>query len=175
MNLSEINSVEYDNITSNMNYDPDTGVFTWSKPYRGNIVGSIVGRELHSGYWQIRFMSKNYLAHRLAWFYCFKEWPAEELDHINRVRSDNRLDNLREATRKENSRNCNNTSTYGHNIYKRYDKFRVARQINGTILYFGTYKNLETAIAVRDYIEYCQSNLLPLPSAEELHLKYESQ
>jgi hypothetical protein len=46
-----------------------------------------------------------YYAHRLAWLWWFGEWPEGGLDHINRIRNDNRIDNLREATRSENQRN----------------------------------------------------------------------
>lgn len=172
MKLSEDVLVEYNNILFNIEYDPDTGIFTWIQPYRNNIVGSTVGRLLPNGYRQVRFMNKNYLAHRLAWFYCFKEWPTSDLDHINRNRDDNRLDNLREVSRKQNMRNCGNTSKYGHNIYLRYNKFRVAREFNGAVKYFGTYSDINTAIMVRDYIDECEDAGIVLPTREELYNLY---
>jgi hypothetical protein len=51
---------------------------------------------------------KLYGAARLAWLYVHGEWPKNQIDHINRLRDDNRLVNLRDVTHTEN---CNNIST----------------------------------------------------------------
>ena len=48
---------------------------------------------------------RRYLAHRLAWFYVYGEWPRKGLDHINRDRLDNRIANLREADHAQNVQN----------------------------------------------------------------------
>lgn len=53
----------------------------------------------------IRVGYDKYFAHRLAWFYVRGEWPPAEIDHINCDPSDNRISNLRPATRTENSAN----------------------------------------------------------------------
>jgi len=57
-----------------------------------------------------------YRAHRLAWFHTYGAWPAGDLDHVNGNRADNRLTNLREASRSENCWNSrkskNNTSGF---------------------------------------------------------------
>jgi hypothetical protein len=44
------------------------------------------------------------LAHKVAWFYVYGEWLLE-IDHKNRIRSDNRITNLRKATRNQNNMN----------------------------------------------------------------------
>ena len=59
-------------------------------------VGDIAGCLVKTGYRQIKIGNTAYLAHRLAWFYVYGEWP-EQLDHINRIKTDNRLDNIEEA------------------------------------------------------------------------------
>ncbi len=46
-----------------------------------------------------------FLAHRVAWAYVTGAWPAEQIDHINGIRTDNRFVNLREATPLQNSKN----------------------------------------------------------------------
>lgn len=89
-----------------LSYDPETGIFIWlvSKPPRIS-VGSIAGCVNKIGYYQITINRKQYLAHRLAWVYMTGEWPPNDIDHINGVRNDNRISNLRLATRSQNTTN----------------------------------------------------------------------
>lgn len=100
-----------------LHYEPTTGVFRWRislsnrKP-----VGTIAGYIERHGYRCIRIEPRRYKAHRLVWLYVTGAWPKDQLDHINGVRTDNRVSNLREATRIENNRNskfyANNTSGF---------------------------------------------------------------
>jgi hypothetical protein len=89
-----------------LHYCPKTGMFTWVKPTGKRVkCGDVAGRIAINGYWQTKINYVSYLNHRLAWFYTFGVWPKEQLDHINCDRADNRLCNLREATRSQNIRN----------------------------------------------------------------------
>jgi len=95
-----------------LDYCPETGVFIWKKRqatgrgwntrYAGHIAGSVP----RDGYRYIVINESRYLAHRLAWLIIHGRWPLSEIDHINRIRSDNRICNLREATHAENLRNA---------------------------------------------------------------------
>lgn len=92
-------------LRSLLSYDPQTGVFTRLRGVRGFAAGTEAGTfHKNSGYVHLTVDGKKYRAHRLAWFYVHGEWP-EEIDHANGVRSDNRLTNLREATRSQNNAN----------------------------------------------------------------------
>jgi len=53
-------------------------------------------------------------AHRLAWLYTYGEWPVGDIDHINECKGDNRIINLREATRAENMQNRSKANKNGH-------------------------------------------------------------
>jgi hypothetical protein len=86
-------------------YCPLTGVFT-SKVSAGNRkAGSCVGNPDSKGYLKARILGENVRLNRLAWFYVQGTWPIGEVDHKNRVRNDNRFDNLRDCG---GSANCLN-------------------------------------------------------------------
>ena len=89
-----------------LKYEPNTGNFYWKTDRNHSvIIGSIAGSQHPGGYWTIGINGKNYAAHRLAWFYVYGTWPQKHLDHINGNRADNRIENLREATRSQNMQN----------------------------------------------------------------------
>jgi hypothetical protein len=87
-----------------MTYDADTGVFTRIKSVNraGRRVSDAPNK---SGYLHFCIDYKLYLQHRVAWLYAYGEFPEGHLDHINRVKTDNRLCNLRQATDFENNQN----------------------------------------------------------------------
>src|SRR5687768_770720 len=86
-----------------MDYNPDTGVFLYRKR-RGRRSAGLEAGSIVKGY-RLISLGKQYSAHRLAWLYVYGEWPAGDLDHINCVRDDNRIANLREATDSQNNAN----------------------------------------------------------------------
>jgi HNH endonuclease len=139
-------SITWDELVSVLDYNADTGIFVW-KETRGRILkGSIAGCLEDDGYVTIRINRKVYKAHRLAWFYCFKEWPTLDIDHINRIRSDNSLDNLRELTRADNNRNSiARNSTESKNVYKNGPGFMARVSFNGKDTYLGTFKTIDLA------------------------------
>lgn len=94
-----------------LDYDPVTGVFVRKGPRLGPRLQEDAqpGHLSKVGYRYIRVKSKRYLAHRLAWFMVHGQWPAE-IDHINGDKADNRIGNLREATRAQNMANAGTPS-----------------------------------------------------------------
>lgn len=95
-----------DQLREIINYDPESGMFTWRIPRRKIRVGEIAGGVGSYGYWYIRTHGKLYGSHILAWLYMTGEWPSEDIDHRDTDRSNNRWNNLREASRAENLRNA---------------------------------------------------------------------
>jgi hypothetical protein len=88
-----------------LNYDPETGVFTWRVPRGPSKAGQVAGSFDRLNYVCIHVDGKQYKAHRLAWLYVHGDWPAFTIDHINRDASDNRIANLRDVTHSINMRN----------------------------------------------------------------------
>lgn len=100
-----------EHVREGLSYDALTGQFRWARPGPKVTVGSIAGTVIR-GYCMIHFRGVDYHAHRLAWLYVHGSWPSGDVDHRNGNRLDNRIENLREATR---SQNCANMGVARHN------------------------------------------------------------
>ncbi|MFW5402706.1 HNH endonuclease [Yersinia sp. 1252 StPb PI] len=124
-----------------LHYDSETGVFTWKIYRRHNVgVGSTAGSPSNKGYIQIKVDGVSYKAHRLAWFYVHGRWPVEQIDHINQIKGDNRICNLREATNSQNVQHqtirSDNTSGYkGLSWHKLIGKWYATITVEGKNLY----------------------------------------
>jgi hypothetical protein len=144
-----MNHITIERLYQVLEYFPDTGIFIW-KIDRKRLAkaGSLAGSTNGSGYRQISIDGKLYLAHRLAWFYCFKEWP-NLVDHINRNKLDNRLDNLREVTQSLNIHNSSDRPSKSgfRNARKVGDKFQSEIKVNGRSIHLGMYDTAEQASA----------------------------
>lgn len=90
-----------------MHYDPDTGIFRWltAPKYSSRKPGDQID-VWQAGYYRTCIDGRKYFLHRLAWLYVHGVWPDDQLDHINGDKLDNRLVNLRPATKAENRRNA---------------------------------------------------------------------
>ena len=98
--------VSVDRLRELLSYDPETGVFVWLRRTNAMVPsGAQAGSVNAVGYRYITIKRKHYLAHRLAWAMSHGSWPAIQIDHINCIKDDNRLCNLREATRSLNMEN----------------------------------------------------------------------
>lgn len=105
--------ITQDKLKELFEYNPDTGDFTRRVAKGRAAKGSIAGSRNSNGYVYIKIDKISYSAHRLAFLYMEGRFP-EEIDHINRIRWDNRWNNLREATHQQNCRNRNTRSTSGY-------------------------------------------------------------
>lgn len=83
-----------------LHYHPCSGLF-----FKLSSPSIAAGRPHPKGYIQITLEGKSFLAHRLAWVYVNGYWPENQIDHINCIKTDNRIENLREATNSENHMN----------------------------------------------------------------------
>lgn len=149
------NILTQDRLRALLAYDPDTGIFTWITPTSNRVKkGAVCACKDKHGYVVIRLDSRLYKAHQLAWLYMFGEF-AKELDHINRVPHDNRIVNLRIASRSEQMHNAgmlrNNTSgVKGVSWHKTAKKWHVRIWSNGVCHSFGYFDSLELAKKERD-------------------------
>ena len=100
-------------IRQRMRYDPDTGKLYWlprERPGSERWNGRYAGREAftairNTGYFHGRLDGACYQAHRIAWVLHYGEWPRGQVDHVNHIKTDNRISNLRDVTHQQNHRN----------------------------------------------------------------------
>lgn len=122
----------------------DGKVFWKIKPCKNIKAGSEAGRLKYNGYREIRYKGKLYLTHRIVWCLCKGEWPPSDkvIDHINRNRSDNRIQNLRVVSQTENMQNQNVKG-----FFKNKKRYGSQIQIDGVRKHLGTFDTKEEAAA----------------------------
>ncbi len=138
-----------------LNYDPDTGVFTWRVKRGGKATaGSVAGATDVHGYIAIRLDGVLHKAHRLAWYHTYGEWPEKNLDHINRNKSDNRVSNLRPADQSLNMHNANRTAgksgVVGITWDARRNKWCARVKIDYVSKFLGRFDTKAAAIKARE-------------------------
>lgn len=154
-----------------LEYNPNTGKLKWRSrglSYFGNnsrvckiwntkCAGKEVGSSSYS-YVRVSLNSISYKGHRVAWAIYYGEWPKGQLDHINGVKTDNRIVNLREVFGNGNSKNMpkqrNNTSgVVGVYWFKRDNLWKAQIQVNNKSIHLGYFTNKQDAINARKQAE----------------------
>lgn len=137
-----------------LNYDKDSGIFTWAKNRGRSSKGSVAGHLSYNGYVYIKIDGKNYSAHRLAWLYENAQLSDLQIDHINRIRNDNRISNLREVTPLENQQNhskhkTNKSGIVGVHWCKRDQKWVAGISYKNKSITIGVFNTKEEAAEAR--------------------------
>ena len=130
-----------------LDYDPITGIFRWRS------TNCVAGTVTRLGYVRIGYRVDNrysvYSAHRLAWLYIHGEPVPLEIDHIDRDKSNNRINNLRSATRSQNKANegsrKNNKLGVKGVCLDNHGKYRTTIKVNGKANFLGRFDTLEKA------------------------------
>lgn len=151
--MADTDTLTQERLKELLRYDASTGVFTWNKGRRGCSEGSIAGGMNGHGYISIRLDGVKHMAHRLAWFYVHGYYPVE-VDHENHVRTDNRLDNLRDSDRVTNGKNItkpvtNKSGVVGVSWTKRAGKRNDKWEVRASGKFLGYFDDFFEAVCVR--------------------------
>ena len=143
-----------------LHYDATTGIFTWAVSRRCVRAGDIAGTMQHNGYRAIKIDQVLMLEHRLVILYMDGYLPEHLVDHRNRVRSDNKHSNLREASKQCQMFNCgmltsNSSGVKGVSWDRRAKKWAARIQLNKRNKYLGSYETLADAAYARYAAEQC--------------------
>lgn len=139
-----------EDVTRVLNYNPETGVFTW-KSYRNwrSCEGSVAGAIDSHGHRQIRVNRRLHFAHRLAWLYVHGVAPSGDVDHINGVKDDNRIANLRDVPTSINCQNeiraRSNNSCGLLGVTKKKYAYLAQIYANGKKIHLGSFRTAEAA------------------------------
>lgn len=161
--------ITFDVASSLLDYEADTGVVRWKRRepelfsggrnrtkeqecswwntrYAGTAVGCVAG----AGYLQAKIFDKKYLVHRLAWLLSNGGWPSGQIDHINGVRTDNRIANMRVVNNEWNAKNqkisTRNTSGFRGVCWSKRRGMWVAQiTSSGTLTNLGFFETAEAA------------------------------
>ena len=136
-------------------YDTEDGKLYIKTRYANRVrIGDEAGGLNARGYRQIGINGTLYLTHRLVWLMCYGAFPpiGKEIDHINGNKTDNRIANLRSATRAENLHNAakhkdNSSGHKGVSWFERGRKWRARINSNGKAKHLGYYRTAEEAAA----------------------------
>lgn len=144
----------FDFLFEYLRYNETKGEFTWIKRPNKNIhLHTRAGTKNSAGYRVISLFGKRYLEHRLAWFYVHGEMPKHEIDHINQIRDDNRISNLRQVTHSENQRNKTRKDSRVDEIgiwwCRRRKRYIAEITLNGKKVYQKSFKDIDEAIQQR--------------------------
>ncbi len=133
-----------------IDYNPETGVLTAKVNFSGRQAGSVIGSQTWQGYYAFSLFGKKCFAHRLAWLLHYGEWPSQPIDHINGIKTDNSIRNLRLCSLSQNQFNKptqkNNTTGVKGVYWNKRDKRYVASvQFNGKKYSAGHHKDIDSA------------------------------
>lgn len=144
-----------------LEYDPETGIATWklrydrwgrpNKQFAGKPAGYVNG----NGYMMVEIVKKKYRLHRVVWKLVHGDDPLHDIDHINHVRTDNRLVNLRAVTRQQNRQNASlmkrsTSGVCGVSWHAQYEHWEVHITVDRKMIRLGYYLDFDQAVAARE-------------------------
>lgn len=128
-------------ISDLLEYQHETGILIWKIRVNSKVPAKAkAGNVMNQGYLAVTIKGKKLLAHRVAWLLFHKNWPKGQIDHINGIKLDNRICNLRDVNASENLKNRRIPG--GKNPYVGVSKIKNTNFWQANIGYNNFQKNL---------------------------------
>ena len=161
MTDAEYTLLSPEDVRFRLEYNSETGELFWKNSKMPKRNGTLAGGVRKDGYHVTSIDKVHYLSHRLAWCHFYGEWPNLLIDHINGIKTDNKISNLRLATKQENNFNStmwksNKSGHKGVFWSKKRQKWQVQATINYKNIYLGVFDNLDDAS--KAYKKYAEQN-----------------
>lgn len=134
-----------------LKYDQATGVFTWRISSGSKVKGSVAGSLTSEGYLNVSINKNKQYLHRMAWLYVHGSMPTGVVDHINGIRTDNRIENLRDVSVKDNVQNIriakvdNKSGALGVSWHKSNERWQASIRIDGRCKFLGYFDTVAEA------------------------------
>jgi hypothetical protein len=150
-----------------LEYDSARGVLVWRQRdekhfdsrracnvWNARFAGTVAGRPKPTGYAEVSIFDRKHSAHRVIYAMVHGRWPLGEIDHINGNRADNRIENLRDVSRKDNAKNLpiqanNSSGVVGVAWRKKLNKWHAYITVNRKQILVGFFDSLSDAKAAR--------------------------
>ena len=143
-----MSAITPERLRSLLDYCPNSGLLTFRVSKGRKPAGSVAGTKNFYGYIAVMLDGRLYRAHRLIWLHVHGEWP-DQIDHINGVRDDNRLSNLRSVPLKVNNQNYRkpriDSASGIQGITARGSKWQAQLTVDGKNHWLGNFPTREMA------------------------------
>ncbi len=159
-----MDSPSFDEMNELLRYEPETGRLFWKPRPRSLFPNDRLYRSWNSansekealtaltagGYRHGSFRGKFFLAHRVAWLLAKGRWPDGLLDHIDRNKLNNRICNLREASKALNAINSkmsrrNTSGVRGVSWDKKNRQWQVRIKVDSKVKFLGRFDTIKEA------------------------------
>lgn len=153
------NAITKDHVLSLLTYENATGHLIWKKNVGGRYrKGLRAGRVAKTGYREVGLYGHLYLEHRIVWLIFNRSFPSNQIDHINRIKTDNRIENLRVCNTSENHQNMhaprtNTSGVVGVVWSKHSSKWQAQIGLKGKTIYLGLFDTIAEAAKARHEAE----------------------
>jgi len=130
-------------------YNARNGELRWRvKPCKRMAAGVIAGhKKKEKGYRRVLIDGRLYQLHSVVWFWVYGEWPVGQIDHVNHITDDNRIENLRLADRTQQNANRQNTrpGRLKGAYFREWGRWQSKIVVRGRKIYLGTFDTEEEA------------------------------